>query len=128
MTERIVFSDGTAFACPAQAQAAVHPYPRGQRQWQRITVTATAEAAAEAFVEGASYVHEWDSLVLDDQGGQTIEVRQEDLSEYSVAGDIVDTRDGNVTVYMGKPTALELAQAQLAAAEAALEEGVNSLG
>ena len=67
-------------------------------------------------------------LVLDDQGGQTTEVRQEDLSEYSVAGDIVDTRDGNVTVYMGKPTALELAQAQLAAAEAALEEGVNSLG
>lgn len=31
-----------------------------------------------------------------------------DNSEYSIAGDIVDHRDGTVTVKMGKPTAEEL--------------------
>lgn len=31
-----------------------------------------------------------------------------DNSEYSVAGDIVDHRDGTITVKMGKPTAEEL--------------------
>lgn len=31
-----------------------------------------------------------------------------DNSEYSIAGDIVDHRDGTITVKMGKPTAAEL--------------------
>lgn len=40
-----------------------------------------------------------------------------DCSEYSVAGDITDHRNGTVSVRMGKPTAMEL---ELADAKAAL--------
>ena len=37
-----------------------------------------------------------------------IEQEVYDNSEYSIAGDVVDHRDGTVTVKMGKPTAEEL--------------------
>lgn len=114
---RIVFSTGVSFTCPERAEAAVHPFPVG-REWRRICVTATHEEAAASFVDGAVYSHEWDS------NGDTM---IEDLSAFSVAGEIVDTRDGNVLVYMGKPTELDLTNADLAEAEAAMREGVNSL-
>lgn len=37
-----------------------------------------------------------------------IEVKEYDNSEYSIAGDIIDHRDGTVTIKMGKFTAEEL--------------------
>ena len=37
------------------------------------------------------------------------EVISHDNSEYSIAGDITDHRDGTVTIKMGKPTEIELA-------------------
>ena len=39
---------------------------------------------------------------------QVIEQEVYDNSEYSIAGDVVDHRNGTVTVKMGKPTAEEL--------------------
>ena len=127
MSERIVFGNGTTFNCPGQPQAPVHRYSGQDREWRKITVTATVEEVKAAFADGAAYSHEWDSQVTAEDGSQTMEVVSQDLSAYSVAGDVVDTRDGNITVYMGKPTELELVQAQLAAAEAAMIEGVNSI-
>lgn len=46
-----------------------------------------------------------------------------DNSEYSLAGDIIDHRDGTVTIKMGKPTALELAEAN----NVKLSEALNIL-
>ena len=57
--------------------------------------------------------------VLDEQGkptGETKEVVNEyDNSEYSLAGDITDHRDGTVSIKMGKPTESELSTATVTA-------------
>lgn len=57
--------------------------------------------------------------VLDEQGqptGETKEVVNEyDNSEYSLAGDITDHRDGTVSIKMGKPTETENAKATVTA-------------
>lgn len=57
--------------------------------------------------------------VLDEQGkptGETEEVVNEyDNSEYSIAGDITDHRDGTVSIKMGKPTETESAKATVTA-------------
>lgn len=57
--------------------------------------------------------------VLDEQGkptGETKEVVNEyDNSEYSLAGDITDHRDGTVSIKMGKPTEAENAKATVTA-------------
>lgn len=57
--------------------------------------------------------------MLDEQGqptGETKEVVNEyDNSEYSLAGDITDHRDGTVSIKMGKPTESELSAATVTA-------------
>lgn len=57
--------------------------------------------------------------VLDEQGqptGETKEVVNEyDNSEYSIAGDITDHRNGTVSIKMGKPTESELSAATVTA-------------
>lgn len=74
-----------------------------QRETIRVTVTAEYADVAEAFVNNA----EWSitEKVPNEDGsfGETVY----DKSEYSVAGDIVDHRDGRITVYMAKPTETE---------------------
>ena len=59
--------------------------------------------------------------VLDEQGqptGETKEVVNEyDNSEYSLAGDITDHRNGTVSIKMGKPTETETLMAKLEDAE-----------
>lgn len=107
--ERIVFASGAVFACPVTAKAPIGTYPAG-RTWKKIHVIATAEAAKAAFVNGAVYHREWDSLVISEDGTEETVVNTQDLSAYSVAGDIVDTRDGSVCVYMGLPTETEKMQ------------------
>lgn len=56
---------------------------------------------------------------LDNDGnptGQTEEVvTEEDMSAYSLAGEIVDHRDGTVSIKMGKPTESELSEATVTA-------------
>lgn len=57
--------------------------------------------------------------VLDENGmlaGRTEEVvTEEDMSAYSLAGEIVDHRDGTVSIKMGKPTETESAKATVTA-------------
>lgn len=63
--------------------------------------------------------------VLDENGeltGQTEEVvTEEDMSAYSLAGEITDYRDGTVSVKMGKLTEAETLRAQLAEIEEAYD-------
>ena len=52
-----------------------------------------------------------------------------DCSEYNIAGEIVDHRDGHVTVYMSKPTETEVLRkrvTELETEKAALEKQVKS--
>ena len=75
-----------------------------------------------------TYRHEWESLAGEDESGNPVtEVQKEDLSAYSIASDIIDKRDGRIIAVMGRPTEKEELQAALAAAEAAMTEGVNSI-
>ena len=54
--------------------------------------------------------------------GQTEEVvTEEDMSAYSLAGEITDYRDGTVSIKMGKPTEAETLRAQLAEIEEAYD-------
>lgn len=57
--------------------------------------------------------------VLDEQGKPTDKtkevVNEYDNSEYSLAGDITDHRDGTVSIKMGKPTESELSEATVTA-------------
>ena len=73
------------------------------RSSKAVTLEMLHGDAVETFSDGAAW-----SIVQDveDDGGV---IRQEewDNSDYSVAGDVTDHRDGTVTVKMGRPTDLE---------------------
>lgn len=87
------------------------------RDTKEITLEMSYTKALEIFVDGLS----WSIVVENDTDGVTEPVREEyDNSEYSLAGDITDHRDGTVTVIMGKPTELELAM-ELLLAERGME-------
>ena len=106
------------------------------RDTKTVTLTMTHADAAALFVDGLAWsiVFQGDTYT-DPETGETVTpaVEEYDNSDYSVAGPITDNRDGTVSVKMGKPTQLEMMQAQLANAvtqaelETAYTEGVNSL-
>ena len=109
------------------------------RDTKTVTLTMTHDEAATLLPDNTPWsIVQRDMMdVLDEQGqptGETKEVVNEyDNSEYSISGEITDYRDGTVSIKMGKPTQLEMMQAQLANAvtqaelETAYMEGVNSL-
>ena len=66
-----------------------------------------------AFVDGITYRQQWESAIIAEDDTQTSETQTRDLSDYCVAGDVVDTRDGNVTVYMGRKTEVEKLREQV---------------
>lgn len=94
------------------------------RASKAITVEMNYEDAVKIFVDDVqwSIVQEHEELVekhneegniVVDENGDTVFVSTTvvdsyDNSEYSIAGDITNHRDGRVTVKMGKPTAEEL--------------------
>ena len=110
----ITNADGTerTFDCPVQQTAPITNLTRG-REWKSIAVIGTAGEVKAAFVDGISYRQEWQSAVIAEDGTQTTETQVRDLSDYCVAGDVVDTRDGNVTVYMGRKTEVEKLREQV---------------
>ena len=83
------------------------------RDTKTITLTMTHAEVAALLPDNTSWsIVQRDMVdVLDEQGqptGETKEVVNEyDNSEYSLAGDITDHRDGTVSVKMGKPTEVE---------------------
>ena len=124
---------------PATVDGVNHDRTWNGRDTKTITLTMTHDEAATLLPSGTPWsIVQRDMVdVLDEQGqptGETKEVVNEyDNSEYSISGDITDHRDGTVSIKMGKPTQLEMMQAQLANAvtqaelETAYTEGVNSL-
>lgn len=85
------------------------------RDTKTITLTMSHDAVAALLPDNTpwSIVQREMVDVLDEQGqptGETKEVVNEyDNSEYSLAGDITDHRDGTVSIKMGKPTETESA-------------------
>ena len=110
----ITNADGTerTFDCPVQPAAPISNLTRG-REWKSIAVIGTADEVKAAFVDGITYRQQWESAVIAEDGTQTTETQTRDLSDYCVAGDVVDTRDGNVTVYMGRKTEVEKLREQV---------------
>ena len=93
----------------------------GDRDTKTIYLTMTHDAVAALLFDNTpwSIVQHETVDVLDEQGhptGETKEVVNEyDNSEYSLAGDITDYRDGTVSIKMGKPTETENAKATVTA-------------
>lgn len=110
----ITNADGTerTFDCPVQKAAPISNLTRG-REWKSIAVIGTADEVKAAFVDGITYRQQWESAIIAEDGTQTSETQTRDLSDYCVAGDVVDTRDGNVTVYMGRKTEVEKLREQV---------------
>lgn len=71
------------------------------RESRTIRLEMDAAAAAELFVDDVV----WSVAHPAPEGADPI---MEDMSDFCVAGSIVDNRDGTVTVKMGKPTDSEL--------------------
>lgn len=93
----------------------------GGRSTQTLFLTMSHDEAAALLPSGTPWsIVQRDTVdVLDEQGkptGETKEVVNEyDNSEYSLAGDITDHRDGTVSIKMGKPTETENAKATVTA-------------
>ena len=97
--------------------AAVNGNPKdrswGERDTKTITLTMTHAEVAALLPDNTPWsIVQRDMVdVLDAEGqptGETKEVVNEyDNSEYSLAGDITDHRDGTVSIKMGKPTETE---------------------
>lgn len=119
----ITNADGTerTFDCPVQQTAPISNLTRG-REWKAIAVVGTADEVKAAFVDGISYRQQWESAIIAEDGTQTTETQTRDLSDYCVAGDVVDTRDGNVTVYMGRKTEVEKLREQVEVLDVLLGE------
>ena len=92
-----------------------------KRETQEIHLTMDYAAAAALLPGGTKWsrVDRDTAPKYDEQGeptGETEEVVTEtDMSEYSLAGEITDHRDGTVSIKMGKPTETESAKATVTA-------------
>lgn len=144
MNYKIVFEDGTTFAQPITPKAPIRPL-NAARAWRQIAIIGTVAEAAASFVSGAKYWQEFETVIalqnedgspkFDENGDvmtKTV-VSRTDLSDWSIAGDIVDHRDGTCTAMMGRPTEVELLQAQIASMPTyeemaeVIERGVDSI-
>lgn len=109
---KIVFSNGKIFdtaAYPIELEPPIVAKKIADdgvnRNYLRITVASTYVDVLESFVDNATYaIRQFD---VDENGNELETYTDFDWSEYSMAGDIVDHRDGRITVYMGKPTEQE---------------------
>lgn len=87
------------------------------RETKAITLEMDYATANKLFIDGVIWSivmeHPVEIEEIDDKGNTTtktiIETEEFDNSEYSLAGDITDHRDGTLTVKMGKLTDLEQA-------------------
>lgn len=83
------------------------------RATKEITLKMSYSEAIEVFVNNVAWGIVEDYVLEDGTTGQMFY----DNSDFSIAGDLTDHRDGTVTVKMGKPTELENALALLLGGE-----------
>lgn len=106
---------------PAAVSGANNDRTWDGRDTKTITLTMTHAEVAALLPDNTSWsIVQRDMVdVLDEQGQPTGEskevVNEYDNSEYSLAGDITDHRDGTVSIKMGKPTETENAKATVTA-------------
>ena len=89
---------------PAYISGRINDHDWGGRSSKTIRLTMSSTNAAALFVNDVAWgiVDEYE-----DENEQTVQVEY-DNSEYCVAGDITDHRDGTVSVKMGKATDAEI--------------------
>ena len=87
---------------PAEIEGKAFDKAWDNRASKEITLEIDHATAADLFVSGM----EWAIVEQILEGTETVETEW-DNSEYSIAGDITDHRDGTITAKMGKLTALE---------------------
>lgn len=109
---------------PASIDGRVSDLDWDKRESKSITLDLDYETASSLFVDGLAWsivqqsevpVYQMDEngeYVLDENGepvqtGTEIQETEFDNSDYNLAGDITDHRDGTVTIKMGKLTDLE---------------------
>lgn len=97
---------------PATVSGKVADKDWDNRESKSITLEMDYTTAIGLFVDGLkwSIVQQEEKPVFDENGEQTgteIKETEFDNSEFNVAGDLTDHRDGTVTVKMGKLTDLE---------------------
>jgi hypothetical protein len=97
---------------PATISGRVQDKDWDNRESKAITLEMDYATAIGLFVDGLAWsiVQQNEVPVYDADGNQTGTEMQEtvyDNSDYCIAGDITDHRDGTVTVKMGKLTELE---------------------
>ncbi len=109
--------NGTLY--PATISGRVADGEWDDRSSKSITLEMTYEEAIKLFIDGLAWsiveknliptYAENGSYAYDEYGNQIMEwqVTEFDNSEYCLVGDIIDHRDGTITVKMGKLTALE---------------------
>lgn len=110
---------------PASITGRIHDKDWGDRASKAIRVEMSYADALALFVDDADWsivqeteeVEEREEEVVNEETGETevitkrvpvVVTEEYDNSDYSVAGEITDHRDGTVTVKMGKMTADEL--------------------
>lgn len=97
---------------PATVNGKVADKDWDNRESKSITLETTYAEAVALFVDGLvwSIVQRDEVPTVDENGEQTGTETKEtefDNSDYTLAGDITDHRDGRITVKMGKLTELE---------------------
>lgn len=95
---------------PANIVGSLRDQSWNNRESKSITVSMTYEEAKALFVDDVEWaiVYQEDSYTNENDETVTPDPITYDNSEYSVAGPIIDNRDGTVTVKMGKQTDSEL--------------------
>lgn len=101
---------------PATISGMLHDESWGGRASKHIMVELTYQEALELFVDDVDWsiieVNSVPVVIINDQGEEEIVEKEEEMvwdnSDYSIAGDIIDHRNGFITVKMGQPTAEEL--------------------
>ena len=102
----------------AEVTGRMHDHDWDDRESKAIKIEMTSADAASIFVTGCSWsIIQEDEMEVERINDETGEIEgteiitnteEYDNSEFSIIGDLVDHRNGYVTVKMGKPTAKEL--------------------
>lgn len=99
---------------PAYVSGRVNDTNWDNRESKSITLEMDYATAISLFVNGLAWsiVHQEEVAVYGENSvitGTEVKETEFDNSEYNLAGDITDHRDGTITVKMGKLTTLEKA-------------------
>lgn len=78
------------------------------RASKTITLDLSYNDAVSIFTENVKWYIVQEHEVQNEEGETILETEKYDNSEYNIPGDIVDHRNGTVSVKMGKPTAEEI--------------------